>query len=54
LIPAKIGDAQKKQAITDFLRWMMTAGQEYCAGLAYAPLPKPVVAKEMKAISRIQ
>jgi phosphate transport system substrate-binding protein len=54
LIPAKIADAQKKQAITDFLRWMITAGQKYCEGLAYAPLPKPVVAKEMKNISRIQ
>jgi phosphate transport system substrate-binding protein len=53
LIPAKIDDAQKKRALTGFLHWMMTDGQKYCEGLAYAPLPKAVVAKEMKAISQI-
>lgn len=54
LIPSKIANAQKKKVITDFLRWMMTDGQKYCEPLAYAPLPKPVVAKELKAISKIQ
>lgn len=54
LIPAKIDDGNKKQAITQFLRWMMTDGQKFCNDLAYAELPKPVVAKEMKAISKIQ
>jgi len=54
LIPAKIDDGAKKKAITDFLHWMMTKGQEYCENLAYAELPKPVIAKEMKAITQIQ
>lgn len=54
LIPSKIADAQKKKVITDFLRWMMTDGQKFCEALAYATLPKPVVAKEIKAISKIQ
>jgi phosphate transport system substrate-binding protein len=53
LIPSKIDDARKKHAITDFLHWMMTDGQKYCEPLAYAPLPKAVVTKEMSAISRI-
>ena len=53
LIPSKIDDARKKQALTEFLHWMMTDGQKYCEPLAYAPLPKAVVAKEEKAISRI-
>ena len=53
LIPSKIDDTRKKQAITDFLHWMMTDGQKYCEPLAYAPLPQAVVAKEMSAISRI-
>ena len=53
LIPGKIDDARKRQTITDFLHWMMTDGQKFCEPLAYAPLPKSVVAKEMKAISRI-
>src|SRR2546423_1198490 len=42
-----------RQTMTDFLHWMMTDGQKFCEPLAYAPLPKAVVAKEMKAISRI-
>jgi phosphate transport system substrate-binding protein len=54
LIPDKIGDPQKKMAITSFLKWMMTDGQQACAGLSYAPLPKPVVAKEEKQVSLIQ
>lgn len=54
LIPAKIDDGNKKQAITQFLRWMMTDGQKFCEDLAYAQLPKPVVAKEIKAIAKIQ
>jgi phosphate transport system substrate-binding protein len=54
LIPAKINDAAKRDAIKGFLKWMLTDGQGYNEGLAYAKLPSPVVAKEMKAISQIQ
>ena len=54
LIPAQIEDAAKRDAIKDFLKWMLTDGQKFNEGLAYAQLPKEVVAKEMKAISLIQ
>lgn len=54
LIPEKIQDPAKKKAIVDFLRWMLTTGQTYAAGLDYAPLPKEVVAKEEKQIAKIQ
>jgi len=54
LIPAKIDDATKKKSIKDFLQWMMTTGQQDAAGLSYAPLPKPVVAKEQKQVASIQ
>jgi phosphate transport system substrate-binding protein len=54
LIPSKFTDATKRDAVKDFLKWMMTDGQQYCEGLAYAKLPKEVVAKEMKAIAQIQ
>ncbi|MGA2132709.1 MAG: phosphate ABC transporter substrate-binding protein PstS [Bryobacteraceae bacterium] len=54
LIPSKIDDASKKKAIVDFLKWMLADGQKYCADLGYAPLPNEVVAKELKAIARIQ
>ena len=54
LIPSKIEDPQKKKPITAFLHWMLVDGQKQAAPLGYAPLPKEVVAKEEKAISRIQ
>jgi phosphate transport system substrate-binding protein len=54
LLPAKIQDQKKKQILTDFLRWMLKDGQALAAPLGYAPLPKAVIAKELKAISSIQ
>ena len=54
LIPAQISDATKRDAIKGFLKWMLTDGQGYNEGLAYARFPKPVVEKELKAISLIQ
>jgi phosphate transport system substrate-binding protein len=54
LIPEKIADATKKKAIKDFLGWMLTDGQKMTSALEYAPLPASVVAKEQKAIAKIQ
>jgi len=54
LIPAQISDGTKRDAIKGFLKWMLTDGQGYNEGLAYAKLPKSVVDKELKAISQIQ
>ncbi|HWB86471.1 MAG TPA: phosphate ABC transporter substrate-binding protein PstS [Bryobacteraceae bacterium] len=53
LIPDQIKDPAKKKAITDFLHWMMTKGQDMTAALSYGRLPHPVVAKELKAIADI-
>jgi phosphate transport system substrate-binding protein len=54
LIPSKIADPAKKKAIKDFLAWMLADGQKMTDALSYAQLPKPVVAQEVKAISKIQ
>ncbi len=54
LIPEKFQDPEKKKIITDFLHWMLSDGQNLTEALAYARLPKPVVAKEISAISKIQ
>jgi phosphate transport system substrate-binding protein len=54
LIPQKIQDPAKKKIITDFLTWMLNDGQKLTETLSYAKLPKEVVAKELKAISKIQ
>ena len=54
LIPSKFDDAAKRDVVKDFLKWMLTDGQKFAEPLAYAPLPKEVVAKELKAIAKIQ
>jgi phosphate transport system substrate-binding protein len=54
LIPQKIADAGKRKALTSFLAWMLTDGQNMTEPLAYARLPKEVVSKEQKAIAKIQ
>jgi phosphate transport system substrate-binding protein len=54
LMPDQISDATKKKSIKDFLAWMLTTGQGDAAGMSYAPLPKPIVAKEQKQIALIK
>ncbi len=54
LIPDKIQDPAKHRAITDFLKWMLTSGQNMTEALSYARLPKEVVAKEEKAIAKVK
>ncbi len=53
LIPEQIKDPAKKKVLVDFLHWMLADGQKQTAALSYAPLPREVVAKELKAISLI-
>jgi len=54
LIPAKIQDNGKRDAIKGFLSWMLTDGQGYAEQLSYAKLPKEVVEKEKKALGKVQ
>ncbi|HXX14800.1 MAG TPA: phosphate ABC transporter substrate-binding protein PstS [Candidatus Eremiobacteraceae bacterium] len=54
LIPSKISDTAKRDAIKGFLKWMLTDGQTYCEQLSYAKLPKEVVQKETQALNKIQ
>lgn len=46
-------DKTKRDAIVKLLKWILTDGQRYAAPLNYAPLPKPVVEKELAQISEI-
>jgi phosphate transport system substrate-binding protein len=54
LIPEKFTDTAKRDAIKGFLTWALADGQGYAEALSYAKLPKEVVTKESKAISKIQ
>ncbi|MGB8473682.1 MAG: phosphate ABC transporter substrate-binding protein PstS [Candidatus Acidiferrum sp.] len=54
LIPSKISDAAKRNAIKGFITWMVSDGQNFTEALAYARLPHQVVAQELKALSKVQ
>jgi len=54
LVPQKISDTTKRDAIKGFLKWMLNDGQNSVEALSYAKLPKEVVEKEKKAIDSIQ
>ncbi|HEV8075487.1 MAG TPA: phosphate ABC transporter substrate-binding protein PstS [Candidatus Acidoferrum sp.] len=54
LVPQKIQDGTKRDAIKGFLSWMLNDGQNSVEALSYAKLPKEVVEKEKKAINNIQ
>lgn len=54
LIPSKISNTAKRDAIKDFIKWMVGGGQNYTEALAYAKLPKQVVAQELKALGKVQ
>jgi phosphate transport system substrate-binding protein len=47
-------DKARAKVMVDFFKWALTDGQKYCADLGYAPLPKEVVALEMKALGKIK
>jgi phosphate transport system substrate-binding protein len=54
LIPQTISDTAKRDAIKNFLRWMLATGQGSVESLNYAPLPKAVVAIETKQLAEIK
>jgi phosphate transport system substrate-binding protein len=54
LIPEKFKDNAKRDAMKGFLKWAITDGQNVVENLSYAKLPKDVVDKELKAISKVQ
>ncbi|HWW17608.1 MAG TPA: phosphate ABC transporter substrate-binding protein PstS [Candidatus Saccharimonadales bacterium] len=54
LIPEKFSDSAKRDAIKGFVNWMLVDGQNYAEALSYAKLPNEVIAKEKKALGKIQ
>ena len=54
LIPSKFSDGAKRDAIKGFVKWMLADGQNDTEALAYAKLPKEVVAKELSALNKVQ
>src|SRR5260370_1219367 len=54
LFPDTIPAAAQRDALKGFVKWALADGQGYAESLLYAKLPKEVVAKELKAIDKIQ
>ena len=54
LVPERIDDRAKREAITGLLRWVLTDGQRLAAPMHYAPLPGDVASRALKAVDRIQ
>jgi phosphate transport system substrate-binding protein len=54
LVPAKGPNPAARKALVAFLRWALTDGQRLAAPLQYAPLPKELAAREIKALAAIQ
>ncbi len=46
-------DSTKREAMKDFLRWMLTEGQTYVEAAGFARLPKAMVEQELYAIEKI-
>jgi hypothetical protein len=40
--------------MVDFMKWALTEGQKFAAGLGYAPLPEPVIKLEMAALGKVK
>lgn len=53
LVPTQISDSAKRDAIKNFLHWMLAEGQSDAEPLAYAKLPADVTTKEDTTISEI-
>ena len=47
-------DKARSAAMVDFLKWALADGQKFAPNLGYAPLPQPVVAKEIQALAKVQ
>jgi phosphate transport system substrate-binding protein len=54
LVPVQGPHPAARKALVAFLRWALTDGQSLAAPLQYAPLPRELAAREIRALSAIQ
>lgn len=54
LLNADVKDKDKKNALVELLRWMLTSGQKSCAALGYAPLPENVIGRALRSVDEIK
>lgn len=54
LVPSTGSNTAARKTLAAFLRWALTDGQRMAASLEYAPLPRELAAREIKALSAIR
>jgi phosphate transport system substrate-binding protein len=54
LIPQKARTEGQRKVLTGFLRWSLTDGQKMVAALGYAPVPKEIARREIKALASLK
>ncbi len=54
LVPTKMRDRAKGEALKQFLLWGLTEGQKYAQALSYAPIAPPIVERELQAMKLLQ
>jgi phosphate transport system substrate-binding protein len=54
LIPQKARGEGQRKVLTGFLRWSLTDGQKMVAALGYAPVPKEIARREIKALASLK
>jgi phosphate transport system substrate-binding protein len=52
LVPVKADNAEKQEAMRQFLYWMLSDGQNYAAMTGFVKLPAAVVTKELQEIKK--
>lgn len=52
VVPAQIEDSQKKNALKEFLQWMLGPGQNQAAALGYVSIAPEVLLREQRMLER--
>jgi phosphate transport system substrate-binding protein len=51
LVPQEFRDPVKEKLMNNFLAWMLTSGQNQCAALGYAALPREIAEKAQRLVA---
>lgn len=51
VVPAQTANPEKRTALFELLRWVLTTGQNECSALGYAPLPREVVERQLRLLN---
>jgi phosphate transport system substrate-binding protein len=54
LLPRDLGGANKKPALLELLKWMLTSGQNDCSALGYAPISREVANRELQFLATLK